>query len=328
MDRLTDEFARTVDYLRVSVTDRCNLKCVYCRPAGASKPFGEGELLTFEEIERVVRIAAGLGVRKVRLTGGEPLMRGGLPRLVESLRRVQGIEEITLTTNGTLLRHHAHSLASAGLRRVNVSLDSLSPRKFREIRKGGEVHGVIEGIRAAGEAGLSPVKINMVPIRGVNDGEIEGFAQLTMRTTYHVRFIELMPVGSGSFWSREKCVPVDEMIRRVSAMAPLLPVDSSDSGPARNFRFAGGRGLLGFISPISHRFCASCNRLRLTSNGKIRPCLFSGVEVDLRWALRSKASDRDIQGLFKRAVTMKPRGHSIESGNRLDLPQAMSRVGG
>ncbi|MHC1742072.1 MAG: GTP 3',8-cyclase MoaA [Syntrophobacteraceae bacterium] len=328
MDTLTDEFGRTVDYLRVSVTDRCNLRCVYCSPSNGSKPFDQEAILTFEEIERVVRIAAGLGVRRVRITGGEPLMRKNLPTLVESLRRVHGIEEISLTTNGTLLRSHAHSLASAGLRRVNVSLDSLSPRKFREIRMGAELHEVIEGILAAGNAGLSPVKINMVPIRGVNDREIESFAQLTMGTAYHVRFIELMPVGSGSFWSREKCLPVNEMIRRVSVIAPLYPVDSTDSGPAKSFRFAKGKGLLGFISPISHRFCESCNRLRLTSNGRIRPCLFSGAEIDVRSALRSKASDAAMRALFHRAVRLKPQGHTIPSGNRLEYPQAMSTVGG
>lgn len=329
MDTLKDPFGRTMDYLRLSVTDRCNLRCVYCTPMNGSRQPDGRDGLSFPKIEQLVRVAAGLGVIKVRITGGEPLMREDLPRLVAAIAGVKGVEDLSLTTNGTLLKVRARSLASAGLRRVNVSLDSLNPLKYATIRRGDRPSDVLEGIAAAEGAGLLPMKVNMVPVRAVNDAEIEHFARLTLNAPYDVRFIELMPALSGDFWTREKCVSVGEMIQRVSAVAPLVPVECPHSGPARMFRFPGGRGRIGFISPMTHRFCDLCNRLRLTSAGRLRPCLFSDFEVDVLPAVRAGASDVAIIALFKTAVAGKPRAHSIDpAAGRIGLAVAMSKIGG
>jgi cyclic pyranopterin phosphate synthase len=230
---LRDRFDRTIDYLRISVTDRCNLRCVYCMPPGGVELFAHKEILSYEEIVRVVGIAAGLGVRKIRITGGEPLSRRNVSRLISSLRSIKGIEDISLTTNGTLLERYARELADAGLNRVNVSLDSLRPDRYREITRGGELDQVLRGIEAAEAAGLLPVKINMVPVKFLNEDEIEDFSRLTLRTPYHVRFIEFMPIGAKDLWSRERYIST-EMIRSVAEkIGPLIPVRLRKTGPAR-----------------------------------------------------------------------------------------------
>jgi cyclic pyranopterin phosphate synthase len=328
MDSMQDPYGRHIDYLRISVTDRCNLRCIYCMPSKGVLPFASKNILTYEEIVRVVRLAAGLGVRKIRITGGEPLMRKDLQRLIESLSRIEGIEDISLTTNGTLLKRLAPSLAEAGLKRVNVSLDSLDPVKYGKIRRKGELFDVLDGIQAADQAGLRPVKINMVVIRGVNDDEIEAFARLTLNNPYHVRFIEIMPFGSGGFWRDDKCIPVHEMMGRIQAVSPLEPVDTSWPGPAEYFRLEGARSLVGFISPMTRHFCTTCNRLRLTSDGKLRPCLFSNREIDVKSALRRQASDREIARLLKLSIQWKPEGHAMDSGESSDHLKSMSQIGG
>ncbi len=328
MDLIQDKYKRIIDYMRISIIDRCNLRCVYCMPAAGVRPLEHKSILSYEEIIKIVRIAAGLGVRKVRLTGGEPLIRKNLPYLVESISAIGGIEDISLTTNGTLLKKHARSLAAAGLRRVNVSLDSLSPERFREITRGGDIRSVLEGIREAEEAGLLPIKINMVPIRGLNDWEIEEFAQLTMQTAYQVRFIEFMPIGAREMWSNEKYLASEEIKARVSAIAPLVPVKARRAGPARYFRFENAPGVIGFISPLTHHFCASCNRLRLTSDGKLRPCLFSDTEIDLKSAMRSGAPDVEIERILRLSVEIKPQGHTITCGKNPSDLRPMSGIGG
>jgi len=328
MASIQDPYGRPIDYLRISVTDRCNLRCIYCLPSKGVQPFASKNILTYEEIVRVVRPAAGLGVRKIRITGGEPLMRKDLHRLIESLSRVEGIEDISLTTNGTLLKRWAPSLTDAGLKRVNVSLDSLDPVKYGKIRRKGDLSDVLDGIQAADQAGLRPVKINMVVIRGVNDDEIEAFARLTLKNPYHVRFIEIMPFGSGGFWSDDKCIPVHEMMGRIQATGPLEPVDTSWPGPAEYFRLPGARSLIGFISPMTRHFCTACNRLRLTSDGKLRPCLFSNREIDVKSALRRQASDREIARLLKLSIQWKPEGHVMDSGGNSDHLKSMSQIGG
>jgi cyclic pyranopterin phosphate synthase len=328
MAPILDKYERVIDYLRISITDRCNLRCIYCMPSGGVRLISHRDILTYEEIIRVVRIAAVLGVKKVRLTGGEPLTRKDLPLLISSLNALPGIEDISLTTNGVLLKQQVRALAAAGLRRVNVSLDSLKPGRYREITRGGDITVVLEGIREAEDAGLAPVKINMVPIRNFNDDEIEDFARLTLTTSYNVRFIEFMPIGAREIWSKEKYLSSEEIKDRVSAIAPLAPVRLRRSGPARYYRFENAPGVVGFISPITHHFCGSCNRLRITSDGKLRPCLFSETEIDLKSALRNDAPDSEIERLLRLSVEVKPQGHAINHEKSFSHLKRMSRIGG
>lgn len=323
-----DKYGRVIDYLRISVTDRCNLRCIYCMPADGVRPLEYKNLLSYEEITRLVTVAARLGVRKVRITGGEPLARKNLPFLIGSISEIEGIEDISLTTNGTLLKELAGSLASAGLTRVNVSLDSLHPDRYRHITRGGDIYDVLDGIAEAQKAGLLPVKINMIPMRGINDDEVEEFARLMINTPLHVRFIECMPTGARDFRNRSLSIPTEEIKERVTRLGVLTPVTVRKHGPARYFRFENAPGVLGFISPVTHHFCESCNRLRLTSDGKLRPCLFSEMEIDVKEGLRSGAPDSEIERLLRLAVVMKPEGHGLDSELSCNNLRPMSRIGG
>ena len=328
MGEIRDQYARIIDYLRISVIDRCNLRCVYCMPAGGIKPLDHNAILSYEEITRIAVIAARIGVSRIRLTGGEPLIRKNLAHLIASLASIKGIEDISLTTNGQLLAAMADQLAEAGLGRINVSLDSLRPDRYREMTRGGDLGTALAGIAAAEKAGLNPVKINMVPIRGLNDDEIEDFARLTLTGRANVRFIEYMPIGATHFWSEDKYIPTDCIKGLVESIGPLEPVKLRRNGPARYFRFSGAPGVVGFISPLTHHFCSFCNRLRLTSDGKLRPCLFSETEIDLKSALRSGAPDSEIERLIRLAVEIKPDRHEL-SGQ--DIPRnrkPMSKIGG
>jgi len=326
---LLDRYQRPITYLRVSVTDRCNLRCVYCMPAEGIRLRQHEEILRYEEIVRVVRTAVGMGIRFVRLTGGEPLARKGLADLVGMLRAIPGLEELTMTTNGTLLAAQAQALAEAGLNRVNISLDTLRPDRFRRISRLGELRDVLAGIEAAEEAGLVPIKLNTVVMRGLNDDEVAELARLTLEHPWHVRFIELMPSGSGVPWEQDSCVPASEVRQRIeTALGPLSSARGpSGNGPARTFQVQKGLGTVGFITPWSQHFCPSCNRLRLTADGRLRPCLLSEVEVDLRGPLRSGAGEAELRRLIQRAVELKPMGHHVEE---LGGPRgrAMSEIGG
>jgi cyclic pyranopterin phosphate synthase len=297
---LEDSFGRRIDYLRVSVTDRCNLKCVYCVPKTGVTHIRESGILSSEEIARFVSIVIGFGLRKVRLTGGEPLLRPDIVRLV-SLIKATGIRDLSLTTNGIHLADTAEDLKKAGINRVNVSLDTLDPEKYRTITRGGDIYRVLEGIKKAEEAGLYPVKINVVPMPGLNDNEIQKFASLTFEKDYHIRYIEFMR---------------------------LVPLTFRGGGPSRNYRIEGARGVVGFISPVTDHFCRSCNRLRLTAAGMLRPCLFSNVELDVRALLRSGASDEELDKLFQRAVAGKPAGHFLEREKIFMGLSSMSEIGG
>lgn len=329
MNRFVDRHQRTIDYLRVSVTDRCNLRCVYCMPSEGVKSFQHKEILTYDEIIRIIKIAVELlGVRRIRITGGEPLVRKNIIYLISSLGQIKGIEDLSLTTNGLLLKKYAQELAKAGLKRVNISLDSLDPLRYREITRGGEIHEVLEGIEAAENSLMSPIKINMVPVKGFNDQEIENFAKLTFTKPYQVRFIEFMPIGARDFWSIDKYISTEEIIRRIITIAPLYPVDLEKAGPADYFTFEGAKGLIGFISPVSKHFCHSCNRLRLTSDGKIRPCLFSETEIDLKSALRQDASDDEILRLLKLSAEIKPLRPSSLKKEKIDYLKPISKIGG
>lgn len=317
--------------MRISVTDRCNLRCIYCMPSDGLKPVEHKQILTYEEITRIVKVAAGLGVRKIRITGGEPLARKGITFLISSIRNIDGIEDISLTTNGILLSKYAAELASAGLNRVNVSLDSLRPDRYREITRGGDINNVLKGIEKAEGVGLWPIKINMVPIRGFNDDEIEEFARLTINKGYHIRFIEFMPIGAKDLWSDKRYIPTDEIRAIVEMIGPLNPVKVRKMGPARYFRFDNAPGVIGFISALTHHFCGDCNRLRITSDGKLRPCLFSETEIDLKPALRnlpSLESEKEIERLLILSIEIKPEGHNIDKRTDLDSLKAMARIGG
>ena len=312
---LKDTFDRTIDYMRVSITDRCNLRCIYCMPSGGLKFLAHKDILRYEEIARVLRVAVHSGVRKVRITGGEPLVRKNIAGLIHMIKSIEGIHQLSLTTNGTLLERYAEELADAGLDRVNVSLDSLKPERYREIARGGNLGAVLRGIEAAERAGLTPIKINMVPIRGLNDEEIGEFAKMTLTAPYQVRFIEFMPFVSEDIWNREHFISSEEIQSRVERMGTLIPAEMKKTGPARYFRFEGAAGVVGFISPISNHFCKECNRLRLTADGKLRPCLFSETEIDLRPALRSRGTDEEIWRLIDLSIAVKPKGHSMSMEN-------------
>lgn len=327
---LNDTFHRTIDYLRISITDRCNLRCVYCMPEEGVPSCSHEDILRYEEIERVVRAAAALGVSKLRITGGEPLVRLGAVDLVRALAHIPGIEDVAMTTNGMLLRRYAGPLAEAGLDRVNVSLDTLRPERFRAITRWGDLDTVLDGIDAAFAAGLEPVKINTVVIRDQNDDEVVDLARKTLDTRWHVRFIEWMPVGEAAHvqdW-RARVVSTAEIRARIEAeLGPLVPAKVHGAGPARTYKLPGAAGTLGFISAVSEHFCASCNRLRLTADGKLRPCLLAADELDLRTPLRQGASEADIKALLEEAIRLKPRGHHL-ADDACVQDRAMAQIGG
>ncbi len=329
-----DGHGRAINYLRVSVTDRCNLRCVYCIPSQPVVRRARQEILRYEEIVRIVEAAATLGVRKVRLTGGEPLVREGLPDLVATLAKVPGIEEISLTTNGMLLERLADPLARAGLGRVNVSLDTLRPERFARITRGGSLEQAWRGINAAERAGLNPIKLNMVVVKGLNDDELEAAARLTVNLTWNVRFIELMPIGNQGEWgpdfppAYDRFLPVALMRERVAKLGTLSPArEARGNGPAEIYRLEGAAGTIGFISSISRHFCAECNRLRLTADGWLRPCLLQEGEVDLRPALREGASSQAIRAIIAGAILAKPKEHFVTQ-HGLPLGRAMTAIGG
>ncbi|HXI03154.1 MAG TPA: GTP 3',8-cyclase MoaA, partial [Candidatus Saccharimonadales bacterium] len=325
---LDDRFGRRIHYLRISVTDRCNLRCVYCIP-NDMEWLRKGEILSYEEIARLARIFTGAGVRRIRLTGGEPLVRSGIERLVRALGSLPELEDLALSTNGILLAAHAESLREAGLRRVNVSMDSLDAGKFAAITQGGDLGKVLEGIDAALAAGLRPVKINVVAARGFNDSEAADFARLTLDRDVVVRFIEIMPLGDSREFQADRFVSADEIIERIREVGPLDPCDDvTGSGPARYFRMRGGRGTIGFITPMSHTFCETCNRVRLTAAGQLRLCLFGDDEIDLRTPLRAGADDHELERLIRFGMTVKPESHHLQHGMAGCGLRALSQVGG
>lgn len=381
---LMDSYNRTIDYLRVSVTDRCNFRCVYCMPEEGAPVSPKSCILSFEEIERLVRIAVDLGMTKIRLTGGEPLVRKDIDQLVARIGAIPGLRDLSMTTNGSVLARHAANFAHSGLNRINISLDTLRPDRFARIARRGNLDSVLEGIAAAQEAGLKPLKINCVVMRDWNDDEVVDFARLTLTQPFDVRFIELMPinwsqgddggVGMESFFAlsaplpeyrrdsnvtlyahpelgtlektfqlnrnavvgqldatqmRRAFVATQEMQRHIEAdLGELQPADDVQvNGPARSYRLAGAKGTLGFISQITNDMCLTCNRLRMTADGQLRPCLMADGEVDLRTPLREGATDGEIADLFRRTVLHKPREHRLEDG-MAPVHRNMSQLGG
>ena len=325
---LVDRFGRVHDDLRLSVTDRCNLRCVYCMPAAGMTFLPRSEILSFEEITRVARVARDLGVRSVRLTGGEPLVRRGISDLVARIAAL-GFDDVALTTNAMLLSPMARRLASSGLRRVNISCDSLRPERFSAIRRRGTLDVVLDAMGAAEDAGLTPIKVNVVLLRGRNDDEIIDFAALARDTGRIVRFIEYMPLDAEGTWERALLVPGREVVERVGAVWPLEAVQQhGDPAPADRYRFSDGKGEIGVISAVTEPFCGTCNRLRLTADGAIRNCLFSDAEHSVRDVLRDGGSDADVALLLRRAVWGKLPGHGINEPDFLRPRRSMSMIGG
>ena len=325
---MRDPFGRDIDYLRISVTDRCNLRCIYCIPEGMEW-IEKADILSYEEIERLVRILGRLGLRRLRLTGGEPTVRRQLPRLVEMLVAIEGIEEISLSTNGLKLTELAAPLRRAGLSRVNVSLDSLDEGCFREITRGGDLRKVLAGIEAAEKEGLLPIKINVVVMRGKNDGEITDFALLTQQRPWNVRFIEMMPLEGNVGEQEARYVSTAEVRRSLEALGGLEPAEAvRGNGPATYFRYPGAPGTVGFISPLNHNFCDRCNRLRLTANGRLRLCLFGDNEIDLATPLRAGRGEEEIAEKVLGGLMAKPQRHYLELGSTASRLIALSQVGG
>ncbi|WP_448600947.1 GTP 3',8-cyclase MoaA [Thermoflexus hugenholtzii] len=323
-----DQFGRHIRYLRISLTDRCNLRCIYCMPEQMVFLPRE-ELLTDDELIRLARLFAELGFDKIRLTGGEPTVRPHLVELVARMAALPGIREISMTTNGLRLKALAEPLARAGLKRVNVSLDTLDPEKFRRITRWGRLEDVWEGILAAEAAGLTPIKLNAVVVRGYNDSDVIDLAALTLSRPWQVRFIEVMPFADVAPFAQQAVVSTAEMIRALeSEFGPLEPVgDGRLDGEARVYRIRGAVGTVGFISPVSEPFCAQCNRVRLTAEGRLRLCLLRDDEVDLREPLRSGASDEELKALIRSAIWRKPWGHGLPEGV-IPMARVMSQIGG
>jgi cyclic pyranopterin phosphate synthase len=325
---LIDTFGRTHNNLRISVTDRCNLRCTYCMPEEVVF-MDRGELLTFEEITHFVRVAAPLGIDKLRLTGGEPLMRRDLPRLVRMVADVPGIKDVGLTTNGLLLANQAQALFEAGLRRINVSLDTLDPGRFREVSRRDGLVQVLAGIEAAKKAGFSPVKINAVTIRGLTDQDVVPLARFAREQQLELRFIEYMPIGAEA-WERSKVYFAHEILEQIERdVAALVPADDYDPrAPAMDFQYSDGRGRVGIIASVSRPFCMSCNRLRLTSEGRLRNCLFALNEVDVKPLLRDLHDDTRLAELIRQNVRDKWEGHEINTARFIKPQRTMHAIGG
>lgn len=323
-----DRYQRRIDYLRLSITDRCNLRCVYCMPEGGVPHIDHNDILRYEEILRLVRISSNIGISKVRITGGEPLVRKDAVYLCKQITSLPGIESVSITTNGFLLEQYAKALYAAGIRRINVSLDTLDSDRFHKITRCNVFDRVWSGIQLAHRTGFHPIKINVVVMRGVNDEEIEELASLTYKYPFHVRFIEFMPFRGEEYDNR--FLSCDEVRERLRAMDRLIPVNSSHSnGPAEHFQFPEALGKIGMISPVSHHFCATCNRLRITADGRLRTCLFAAEEIDLKEPLRRGASDLELTRILRDAISKKPEKHDLDRGiTRKCISRPMSAIGG
>jgi len=329
MKHLIDQFGRVHNNLRISVTDRCNLRCFYCMPADNVVFLDRKELLTFEEIEQFVRAMVPAGVNKIRITGGEPLVRRGLTHLIKLLFAIDGVTDIGLTTNGILLPEQAASLYAAGLRRINISLDALSQEKFEQITRRSGFEQVIEGIKIAQQIGFDPIKINAVSVRGLTEEEIVPFGQFARETGVQVRFIEYMPLDAENQWERDKVLFAEEIRQTLHReILPLVPLQSSPHAPATDFQFADGQGSIGFISSVSEPFCLQCNRFRLTADGKLRNCLFSLEETDIKSLIRSGASQETILDVVRSCIAAKKEGHEINTARFIQPDRPMNAIGG
>ncbi len=325
--RLVDRYGRRLNYLRISITDRCNLRCIYCNPTGLGSKLPHREILRYEEILRLVRIGVRLGIVKVRVTGGEPLVRKGALDFLKKLCRIEGLEDVSLTTNGVLLADSLDEIAEAGIRRINISLDTLDRKTYHRITGKDEFARVWEGIMQAHQKGFSPIKLNIVVLNGINDHELVDLARLSLEYPFHIRFIEYMPIGQTPV-SRAEPLLYEQVRFRIAKLGELIPLQKGGlDGPASRFRFKNAPGEIGFISAVSHHFCDPCNRLRLTADGRIRPCLLSGISEDIKSPLRAGLLDEDLAQIFIKAAERKPRHHpeAIHAATRADK---MVSIGG
>jgi GTP 3',8-cyclase len=326
---LIDGHGRPIGDVRISVTDRCNFRCQYCMPAEGLPWLERGALLSYEEISRLVRLLAAMGVHDVRLTGGEPLVRRDLWRLVEQLAAIEDVHDLSLTTNGYLLTRQVDDLVRAGLRRLNVSLDSLAPDRFFQLTRRDALAQVLEGLEAAQRhEELRPIKVNVVALRDFTEHEVLRFADFARQNPYEVRFIEFMPLDADHAWTRDKVLPNAEIVAMIDAVYPLEPVGRERHGTARRYRFADGVGAMGFISPVSEPFCGDCNRIRLTAEGELRTCLFSLHETDLRGPLRAGATDAELEAIVRDAVWRRELKHHVNDPGFVQPARTMSRIGG
>jgi GTP 3',8-cyclase len=324
---LTDKFGRPITDLRISVTDRCNFRCVYCRSADPENHMARHELLEWDEYERLVRILVGMGIRKVRVTGGEPLVRPGVEDFVARLQGM-GVHDLSMTTNGHLLAERCDRLIAAGLNRINISLDSLNREKFERITRTKAFDQVMAGIEAAQNSVLRPVKVNAVLVRGFNDDEVEAFAEFARERNLIMRFIEFMPLDADRAWTRESMVPAAEVHARIAARWPLVQILHERSETARKYRFADGRGEIGLVAPVTQPFCGFCSRIRLTADGKLRTCLFSKDDHDLKFLLRGGATDREIGDEILSIIAEKEKGHRINEPGFVPPSRTMVYIGG
>jgi len=325
---LVDRFNRRINYLRISITDRCNLRCIYCVPPHGERKLKHKDILRYEELLRIVRIAIKLGINKVRLTGGEPFVRKGVEEFIPMLMSLEGLDDVALTTNGVCLEDNLGMLKAAGIKRINVSIDSLKRLNFRSITRVDCFAKVWEGIEKARDMGFSPIKLNVVIMKGINDNEVLDFGRLAIEQPYHIRLIECMPIGLQA--NNLAFIPNPEiekaLVRKFGPLIPVLP--GENDGPARRFRFDGGQGEIGFISPISHSFCQDCNRLRLTANGTLLPCLLSDREVNIKDPLRRGCLDEELIEAFLKAVSLKPKRHAWNVDNHQRVHRKMCSIGG
>ena len=329
-NKLIDNNNRIINYLRLSITDRCNLRCIYCMPENGIDFVPHSEILRFEEILKIVRLSVRKGIRKVRLTGGEPLVRKGLVHFLKKLNDIENLEEITLTTNGVLLKELAAGIKENGIKRVNISLDSLKPERFFRITGRDWFDRVWEGIQEVDRLGFFPIKINVVALKGVNDDEIMDFARLTLDKPYTIRFIEHMPIGVRNGWDSNGFLSCDEIHKVIQQLGTLNPIRKRNilDGPARRFCLEGAKGEIGLISALSNHFCMICNRLRLTAEGHLRSCLFSDEEIDIKSPLRSGKKDDYLMELIETAIKKKPKDHGMMKLRRRTCERQMSRIGG
>ncbi|MCM8778532.1 MAG: GTP 3',8-cyclase MoaA [Candidatus Omnitrophica bacterium] len=324
---LVDAYNRKIDYLRISVTDRCNLRCIYCMPETGIINKPHEELLSFEEIVEIVKAAVELGIDKIRLTGGEPLVRKGLVNLISSLNKIEGIKDISLTTNGILLKEYAFSLKEAGLKRLNISLNSLKPERYRSITRKGRLEDVLEAIKVSLRAGFSPLKTNFLLLSGINEDEILDFLRITLENPLCVRFLEFMPVNS--FYQQKDSILAGKILEIAKRFGEIEETEVFGFGPAKTFKFKNALGSFGIISPLSDKFCGNCNRLRLTSDGFLKVCLHSDIGVNLKGSLRRGVNQREIINLIRRAVYLKPKEHSLDrKGIQTQEEFSMCQIGG
>lgn len=330
---MLDNYNREINYLRVSITDRCNLRCTYCRPKEGIALKGHDDILRYEELLRVVDQAVKMGLVKIRLTGGEPLVRRGFVEFASALKKIEGLQDISLTTNGILLDRFADDIFRAGIHRLNISLDSLNKEKYFLITGGGNIDDVFRGIAAAEKAGFSPIKINAVLINGLNDDEVLNAVKWAVKKPFQIRFIEMMPVSEVNMHQADKFLPTEKLLSRIGKHFQLEPSGGKKNkfdGPARIYKIKGGLGEIGFINPVSDHFCATCNRLRLTADGKLRACLLNEMEIDLKEPLSRSCDDDELAGLIRKAIHLKPKQHDLDCTDRhlKKCSRDMSDIGG